>query len=104
MPLNVTETFESDVDNGTESACASAPARLSPKMETIEPGATGTPPAKLAPFTMPPSVTDGIWATAEQTDANRQNTNCSVFILIPRETILNHLDLPGIPRGTNNFG
>ena len=45
MPFMVTETLAKFVDKGTESACASVAAKSPPKMEAIEPGATGTPGA-----------------------------------------------------------
>jgi hypothetical protein len=48
----VTVTSASAVERGTVLAEAREPARFDPKMEAIEPGATG-PVAKVAPFTTP---------------------------------------------------
>ncbi len=54
MPLNVTETFDSEVESGMEFARALPDARFVPKIETREPGATACPLTKLAPFRTPP--------------------------------------------------
>jgi hypothetical protein len=43
FPLNVTLVWPSLVDHGTVSACCSEAAKPDPKIETIDPGATGWP-------------------------------------------------------------
>jgi hypothetical protein len=55
--LNVTLTPPRVVESGTLAAEAVVEAKFVPKIETSDPGATGCPFAKLAPFTTPP------WAT-----------------------------------------
>src|SRR5579883_1139616 len=57
-PLKVTEVPPSEVDSGTVLAVASPEAKFVPKIETIEPGATGW--RKLAASTTPLSLTFGV--------------------------------------------
>jgi hypothetical protein len=65
LPLtNLTVTPPSDVDSGMESAPAMEEAKFDPKMETSDPPVMGCPETKLAPFTIPPGVIFGVWATA----------------------------------------
>ena len=58
--LIVTEAVSSAVGRGVEPAPAAEGAKLEPKIEMIEPGATGAPAAKLAPLTIPPGAIKGV--------------------------------------------
>jgi hypothetical protein len=71
MPFIVTETSAIVVERGTLSSRASPAARLLPKIETMEPGATPVPRSKLAALATPPSDTTGVCACAA---AKHQNT------------------------------
>src|SRR5580658_2020251 len=59
MLLKVTFTLPSEVDRGTLVAAAVPDAKSEPKIDTNDPGATGCPVAKLAPFKTPPAETEG---------------------------------------------
>jgi hypothetical protein len=59
MPLKVTETSAMVLERGTVSRRASPEARLVPKIEIMEPGATPAPRSKLAALATPPSETTG---------------------------------------------
>src|SRR5260370_782855 len=61
--LNVTETPPSEAVSGIVSACDIPDARFDPKIDTIDPGVTGTPGVKLAPFTVLELVITGCPST-----------------------------------------
>src|SRR5579864_3658914 len=91
MPLKVTLTLSaSEVESGTVSFGCKFAARLLPKIDTNEPGATPAPGvlSKLAAFKTPPSATTGVWQSAAPRQHARNNkvnrTNLiDVLILMP---------------------
>src|SRR5689334_15531685 len=64
-PANVTLTLDSEVESGIDNADAVAALRFVPKIDTSDPGATGTPDlSKLAPLSTPPAAITGVCAFA----------------------------------------
>ena len=81
MPLKVTETSATVVERGTVSRRARPEARLVPKIETMEPGATPAPRSKLAALATPPSEMTGDWACAAATQQTAVMQRLNDFML-----------------------
>jgi hypothetical protein len=88
MLLNITVTAPSDVERGMVSAWARLVARLVPKIETKEPGATPWLVAKLAAFSTPPDATTGVWANTVAAQARVSRAIKVSFILLLLLSIL----------------
>src|SRR5712692_5484425 len=92
-PFRLILASPSKVGNGTSAAAAVVEARFEPNTVAILPGATGTPAAKLAPFTT--ALTIG-GSAAAATPAPRHSSTLHVVISIVRVTVPSRL--PGIDR------
>jgi hypothetical protein len=96
MLLKVTLTPPSDVESGTVVAAELVEARFVPKMETNDPGATGCPVAKLAPFKTPPDATEGVdcayAAKLREREAKKEIERVRMTLIV--EDIRSQTDIP----------